>query len=56
MFRPHINSDVKLSTHYLELLCEHEPNAVMDFVKTNDSLHLTKALIVRTNFFIILVF
>jgi len=47
MFRPYVNSDMKLCTHYLELLCQHEPNAVMDFVKANDSLHLTKAMAVR---------
>ena len=47
IFRPYVNSDVKLCTRYLELLCQHEPNAVMDFVKTNDSLHLTKAMAVR---------
>lgn len=41
---PYVNSDMKLCTHYLELLCQHEPNAVMDFVKANDSLHLTKAM------------
>jgi len=46
-FRPYVNSDVKLCTHYLELLCQHEPNAVMDFVKMNDSLHLTEAMAVR---------
>jgi len=47
IFRPYVNSDVKLCTHYLELLCQHEPNAVMDFVKMNDSLHLTEAMAVR---------
>lgn len=46
-FRSHINSDVKICTHYLELLCQYEPNAVMDFVKTNDSLHITRAIAVR---------
>ncbi|KAE9545141.1 hypothetical protein AGLY_000684 [Aphis glycines] len=40
----YVNSDMRLCTHYLELLCQHEPNAVMDFVKANDSLHLTKAM------------
>ncbi|XP_025206602.1 vacuolar protein sorting-associated protein 8 homolog [Melanaphis sacchari] len=40
----YVNSDMKLCTHYLELLCEYEPNSVMNFVKTNDSLHLTKAM------------
>lgn len=47
IFRPYVNSDVKLCTRYLELLCQHEPNAVMDFVKMNDSLHLTEAMAVR---------
>lgn len=47
MFRPHVKSDVKLCTHYLELLCQHEPNSVMDFVKSNDALHLTKSITVR---------
>uniref|UniRef100_A0A2S2Q1E5 Vacuolar protein sorting-associated protein 8 n=1 Tax=Sipha flava TaxID=143950 RepID=A0A2S2Q1E5_9HEMI len=41
---PYINSDVTLCTHYMELLCQYEPNAVLDFVKSNDSLHLTKAM------------
>ncbi|VVC24543.1 Hypothetical protein CINCED_3A007231 [Cinara cedri] len=41
---PHIKSDVKLCTHYLELLCQHETNSVMDFVKSNDTLHLTKSI------------
>lgn len=46
---------MKLCTCYLELLCQHEPNAVMDFVKTHDSLHLTKAMAVRiiTNYIIL---
>lgn len=43
-----MNSNVKLCTHYMELLCQYEPNAVMDFVKTNDSLHLTRAMTVRS--------
>lgn len=47
MFRPYVKSDVKLCTHYLELLCKYEPNAVMDFVKSNDTLHLTKSITVR---------
>jgi len=47
IFRPYVNSDVKLCTRYLELLCQHEPNAVMDFVRMNDSLHLTEAMAVR---------
>lgn len=52
-----MSSDVKLCTHYLELLCHHEPSAVMDFVKKNDSLHLTKAITVRTiEFFALYIF
>lgn len=49
-----MNSDVTLCTHYLELLCQYEPNTVMEFVKSNDSLHLTKAMTVRDNSFIFL--
>ncbi|XP_050434277.1 vacuolar protein sorting-associated protein 8 homolog isoform X2 [Adelges cooleyi] len=41
---PHTCPDVSLCTNYLELLCEHEPKTVTSFVKTNDSLHLTRAI------------
>lgn len=55
-FRPHINSDVELCTYYLELLCRYESDAVMDYVKTNDSLCLTKAISVRVIIVLLLLF
>lgn len=56
MFRPYVSSDVKLCTHYLELLCHYEPSAVMDFVKKNDSLHLSKAITVRNIEFLLFIY
>ncbi|XP_050543859.1 vacuolar protein sorting-associated protein 8 homolog [Daktulosphaira vitifoliae] len=41
---PYHNADVSTSTNYLELLCVYEPMAVLNFIKTNNSLHLTRAL------------